>query len=247
MSVETVWNAFMTERDKLVHQRAELGRKAGFGERPALLIIDVSYDFVGEQAQPLPECLERWPLSSGLEGWDVVPHIKKLRDAAHERRAPVIYTTAFLRDDLWDAGGWAWKAGRSGQWPRDSAVNRNDIVADIAPHPQDIVILKQKPSAFFGTNLTSYLTLLNCDSVIVVGGTTSGCLRATVVDAFSLNYRVIVPAEACFDRFQASHAVSLYDMNAKYADVVAMSEVLDFYRSLPAGRFILPPAGAAGR
>ena len=84
----------------------------------------------------------------------------------------------------------------------------------IAPGPQDIVLKKQKPSGFFGTNLPSYLTLLGCDSVIVVGTTTSGCVRATVVDAFSLNYRVIVAEEGCFDRSEASHAVSLCDMHA---------------------------------
>jgi Isochorismatase family len=92
-------------------------------------------------------------------------------------------------------------------------------VTTIAPGPRDIVIKKQKPSGFFGTNLASYLTLFGCDSLIVVGTTTSGCVRATVVDAFSLNYRVILAEEGCFDRSEASHAVSLCDMHAKYADV----------------------------
>jgi len=90
------------------------------------------------------------------------------------------------------------------------------------------VVKKQKPSGFFGTNLPSYLTLLGCDSVIVVGTTTSGCVRATVVDAFSLNYRVIVAEEGCFDRSEASHAVSLCDMHAKYADVVSLEETLRY-------------------
>jgi nicotinamidase-related amidase len=80
----------------------------------------------------------------------------------------------------------------------------------IAPGPREIVIKKQKPSGFFGTNLASYLTLLGCDSVIVVGTTTSGCVRATAVDAFSLNYRVTLAEEGCFDRSEASHAVSLW-------------------------------------
>jgi maleamate amidohydrolase len=244
MTAEPAWNAFMTERDRLVHRESALGTRAGFGRRPALLIIDASYDFVGEKSQPLMESIKRWPLSSGEEGWNALRHIGALRDAAHAKRAPVIYTTAFFRDDRWDAGGWAWKTGRSAEWPRDSAVNRNDIVAQIAPHPQDIVILKQKPSGFFGTNLASYLTLLGCDSVIVVGGTTSGCVRATVVDAFSFNYRVAVPEQACFDRFQASHAVGLYDMNAKYADVVSVSEALAFYAALPSALFNLPAAPA---
>ena len=114
------------------------------------------------------------------------------------------------------------------------------IVTPIAPEPQDIVVLKQKPSGFFGTNMASYLTLLGCDSVIVTGTTTSGCVRATVLDAFSLNYRIALAEEGCFDRSQASHAINLCDMNAKYADVVKTSEVLTFLDTLPAGMYDLP-------
>jgi maleamate amidohydrolase len=119
-------------------------------------------------------------------------------------------------------------------------VDGNQIVSTIAPGPKDIVIRKQKPSGFFGTSLTSFLTLLGCDSVIVVGTTTSGCVRATVVDAFSLNYRVILAEEGCFDRSQASHAVSLCDMHAKYADVVPTAEILSYVDQLPAELFDLP-------
>jgi len=93
--------------------------------------------------------------------------------------------------------------------------------------------------------MTSYLTLLGCDSVIVTGTTTSGCVRATVLDAFSLNYRISLAEEGCFDRSQASHAINLCDMNAKYADVVKTSEVLTFFDSLPGGMFDLPKGSAA--
>ncbi len=102
------------------------------------------------------------------------------------------------------------------------------------------MIYKQKPSGFFGTNLTSYLTLHGCDSMIVTGTTTSGCVRATVLDAFSLNYRISLAEEGCFDRSQASHAINLCDMNAKYADVVKTSEVLEFLAKLPSGMYDLP-------
>jgi nicotinamidase-related amidase len=95
--------------------------------------------------------------------------------------------------------------------------------------------------------MTSYLTLLGCDSVIVTGTTTSGCVRATVLDAFSLNYRISLAEEGCFDRSQASHAINLCDMNAKYADVVKTSEVLEFFDALPADQYDLPAgAPAAG-
>jgi nicotinamidase-related amidase len=93
--------------------------------------------------------------------------------------------------------------------------------------------------------MASYLTLLGCDSVIVTGTTTSGCVRATVLDAFSLNYRIALAEEGCFDRSQASHAINLCDMNAKYADVVKTSEVLALFDSLPSGMFDLPKGSPA--
>jgi maleamate amidohydrolase len=113
-------------------------------------------------------------------------------------------------------------------------------VHEIAPGPRDILIQKQKPSAFYATPLQSYLTLLCCDSLLVTGATTSGCVRASVLDAFSGNYRVAVVQDACFDRSQASHAVSLCDMHAKYADVIDSAEVIDFMFALPAAMFDLP-------
>ena len=123
---------------------------------------------------------------------------------------------------------------------RSSNLDGNEIVTPIAPGPQDIVVYKQKPSGFFGSNLASYLTLLGCDSVIVTGTTTSGCVRATVLDGFSLNYRIALAEEGCFDRSQASHAINLCDMNAKYADVVKTDEVLAFFNTLPSGMYELP-------
>jgi len=108
-------------------------------------------------------------------------------------------------------------------------------------------VLKQMPSAFHGTRLQSYLTFLNCDSVIVTGTTTSGCVRASVIDAFSQNFRVIVAEECCFDRSQASHAINLCDMNAKYADVISTAEVISYVETLPDGLFELPAGTPAQR
>jgi nicotinamidase-related amidase len=119
----------------------------------------------------------------------------------------------------------------------------------VAPGAQDIVVYKQKPSGFHGTNLLGYLTQLGCDSLIVTGTATSGCVRATVVDAFSHNYRVTMVEDACFERSEASHAMALCDLNAKYADVIESPEVLAFMESLPRGLFDLPkgaPRAAAG-
>jgi nicotinamidase-related amidase len=242
---EPIWNRFLTERDKAVFAAGGFGARAGFGNRPALLVIDVNWAFCGERPEPILESIKRWRTSCGEEAWVALKHIKSLIDTAHSKGLPVIYTTGERRADNWDAGSWRWKSTRgdeAGGSPGEG-VDGNEIVAMIAPGSKDIVIRKQKPSGFFGTNLAAYLTLLGCDSVVVVGTTTSGCVRATVVDAFSLNYRVTLAEEGCFDRSEASHAVSLCDMHAKYADVVPTAEVLSYFDRLPGDLFDLP-AGA---
>lgn len=246
MSDEPIWNQFLTERDKAVFAASGYGARGGFGKRPALLVIDVNYAFCGDKPEQILESIKRWRNSCGEESWPAVAAIKSLCDKAHEKGVPVIYTTGIRRADNWDSGSWSWKNSRGGEHPvvPVSNIDGNEIVEEIAPASQDIVIYKQKPSGFFGTNMASYLTLLGCDSVIVTGTTTSGCVRATVLDAFSLNYRVALAEEGCFDRSQASHAINLCDMNAKYADVVKTAEILSFFDTLPADLFDLPKGEA---
>ena len=240
---ERVWDKFLTERDKAVFAQAGYGARGGYGKRPALVVVDVSWAFCGDTPEPILQSIKRWRNSCGEDAWESVGYIKTLVLKAREKGLPVIYTTGVRREDNWDSGSWGWKNSRNGE--DRSIISHNDldgneIVADIAPGPQDIVVYKQKPSGFFGTNLASYLTLLGCDSIVVVGTTTSGCVRGTVIDAFSLNYRVAVAEEGCFDRSQASHAINLCDMNAKYADVVPTDDVLAFFDTLQPGMFDLP-------
>jgi maleamate amidohydrolase len=239
---ERVWDKFLTERDKAVFAAGGFGAHMGFGKRPALLIIDVNWAFCGERPEPILESVKRWRTSCGEDAWAALPYIRRLIDAAHEKGLPVIYTTGEGREDKWDRGGWGWKSSRNNETGGGpgSNVDGNEIAAPIAPGPTDIVIRKQKPSGFFGTPLTGFLTQLGADSLIVTGTTTSGCVRASVVDAFSLNFRVILAEEGCFDRSEASHALSLCDMHAKYADVVPTAEVLSYIGGLPSGLFDLP-------
>jgi len=245
---EPVWNKFLSDRDKQVFAAAGYATRQGFGHRPAILVVDVNYAFCGDRPEPILESIKRWRNSCGAEAWEGVKAIKRLLAAARARGLPVIYSTGTRRDDDWDRGSWNWKNSRAAERPRTqgSGQDGNTIVPDIAPLPQDIVIEKLKPSAFFGSPLLSFLVLLGADSLIVAGTTTSGCVRATVVDAFSNNYRVALVEEGCFDRSQASHALSLCDMNAKYADVVGLEETLAYIEALPKGLFDLPAGGAAG-
>jgi maleamate amidohydrolase len=236
-----IWDRFLTERDKAVFSAGGFGARMGFGKRPALLVVDVNYAFCGDKPEPILESIKRWPTSCGEEAWEGVRVIKRLIEAGRAKGLPVIYTTNKKRPDMWDNGSWSWKNTRQNERLRTQAnLDPNAVVDEIAPGPRDILIQKQKPSAFYATPLQSYLTLLSCDSLLVAGATTSGCVRASVLDAFSSNYRVAVVEDACFDRSQASHAVSLCDMHAKYADIVESAEVIDFILTLPAGMFDLP-------
>jgi len=241
---ERVWDKFLTPRDKQVFAEAGYAQPQGFGKRPALLIVDVNYNFCGDRPEPILDSIKRWPNSCGEDAWTALPHIRSLIDVARGKGLPVIYTTGGFRADGWDFGSWRWKNSRMKEslpQPKRN-IDGDAIMAEIAPAPRDIVIPKQKPSAFHGTPLRGYLTLLQADSLIVCGTTTSGCVRATVLDAFSDNYRVTLAEEGCFDRAQSSHAINLMDMQAKYADVRPAAEIAKNLETLPAGLFVLPGA-----
>ncbi|HEY3918549.1 MAG TPA: isochorismatase family protein [Stellaceae bacterium] len=240
---EPIWNKYLTARDKEFFALKGFGAKAGFGKRPALLIIDVNYAFCGDKREPIMESVKRWPTSCGEEAWDALPVLARVIETARAQGVPVLYTTGIGREDKWDMGSWRWKNSRTGEVPatRQSNHDGNEIMPQIAPGPRDLVVPKQKPSGFHGTNMLSYLTMLGCDSVIVCGTTTSGCVRGTVIDSFSYNFRTAVIEDGCFDRSEASHAINLFDMHAKYADVVGSAEVIAFLKSLPLNQYNLPP------
>jgi nicotinamidase-related amidase len=240
-----VWERFLTEEDKAALAASGFGCRVGFGARPALLIIDVSYAFCGDGPDPLLQSIRRMSTACGARAWAAIPVIRALIDAFHAKRLPVIYTTNGFRPDGWDLASWQWKLDRISELtsPPLSNFDPNAIVREIAPASQDIIIVKQKPSAFFGTPLMSYLHLLGVDSLIITGTSTSGCVRAAVVDAFSLNFRCAVVEDACFDRTEASHAINLFDMHSKYADICSSEEVQTHVRDLANDLFPQLPQG----
>lgn len=241
-----IWDKYLPQNDREIMELAGYSRPIGFGARPALMIVDVNYNFTGDKPEPIKQSIARWPNSCGEAAWRALPQINRLLQAGHRRGIPVFFTTDDFRPDGWNRGSWLWKTGRIGEeraTPRRSNLDGSEIHRDLDRQPSDILIRKLKPSAFNGTSLRQLLSLLKVDTLVVGGTTTSGCVRATVIDAFSDNVRVIVPEEACFDRIEASHAVSLFDMNAKYADVVPIDEALTSLEQVPEGLFELP-AGA---
>jgi nicotinamidase-related amidase len=229
-----VWDDVLTDRDKQVFALSGYGKRAGFGQRPAVLVIDVNYNFVGDKPEPILDSVKRFRNSCGAEGWDGVRHIAELLAAARKKHLPTFFTTG--HDDRSNAvafGRWQAKNSRSSEDMSETWDKGNEIVAEIAPQPGDIVVRKQKPSAFFGTPLMSMLNEVHADSVLVTGTTTSGCVRASVIDAFSYNMKVSVVEECVFDRGQASHKINLFDMAMKYADVIPLKDAVEYIRGLP--------------
>ncbi len=227
------WDDILTERDKEVFALSGYGAKAGFGSRPAVLVIDVNYNFVGDRREPIVESVKRFRNSCGEEGWVGVDHIAMLLEEARKKHLPIFFTTGHGEEDSVAFGRWHGKNSRGTEDFDDLAKKGNDIVKEIAPVKGEVVVRKQKPSAFFGTPLMSMLNEVHADTVLVTGTTTSGCVRASVIDAFSFNYNVAVVEECTFDRGQASHKVNLFDMHMKYADVVSLEATVDYVRGLP--------------
>jgi nicotinamidase-related amidase len=219
-----VWERFLTEADR-AHLGQKVDRRVGRGERPALLLIDLYRAVFGDRPQPLLEAIRTWPQSCGPRAWEALPHIQRLLAGARTAGLPVIHVTM-----LTDAGMPGWSEAAHGRGtPRDDAGY--EIISEVAPLPGEVVLRKSSPSAFWGTPLAGQLNYLGVDTLIVAGESTSGCVRASVVDACTYRYRVQVVEECVFDRHEAPHAINLFDMHQKYADVIPLAEALGYIAS----------------
>lgn len=229
---ERVWDRFLTEQDK-AHLAATTHRRIGFGTRPALLLVDLYRWVFGDEPQPLLEAIKTWPASCGLAGWQALPRIRTLLATAREVGIPVIHITMLDADGML---GWSEAAHRDTfHEPTDPAMlerwrRRTEIVDEVAPIAGEPTLRKSAPSAFSGTALIGQLNFLGVDTLLVAGESTSGCVRATVVDGTTYRFRMIVVEECVFDRHQATHALNLFDMHQKYADVVPLAEATAFLR-----------------
>jgi nicotinamidase-related amidase len=209
------------EQAKQVYDAARLGQSITLGSRPAVLVVDFSCGFTD------PECTLGSDLTSQVEA------TKRLLDAARAKGVPVIFTTIGYEPSLKDGGLWLQKAPALG----DLQIGGRWVEIDprLEPRDDETIVLKKGASAFFGTNLPSILTSLHVDTVILCGATTSGCIRATAIDLLQHSYPTLVPRECVGDRAQAPHDANLFDIQAKYADVVSLDEALGYVESV-AGR-----------
>lgn len=196
------------------YETAGFGRPVGLGTRPALLVIDVQYRTTGTEPMDFMEAVKEFPTSVGRDAWDAVANIKSLIELFRVRSWPVMFPHVAPKKSF-DAGALGAKV------PSIMTISDKgyEFVPDVAPVDGDILLPKKHPSAFFGTPLVSHLVGAGADSLVVTGCSTSGCVRSTVVDGFSYNYRVAVPSDAVYDRSQVVHEVNLFDMDQKYADV----------------------------
>ena len=225
---QRIWDKYITEEDKQVYELAGFGRKGAVGHKPGVLIIDVQYRTVGDEPMPILDSMKRfYPTSCGESGWQAVRYIKELLEVARPKRIPVLYPHVAPKSAV-DSG----RLGEKVPTIMTIAQKGYDFVQDIAPTAADILIPKKHASAFFGTPLASYLIDLGIDTLLVTGCTTSGCVRATVADAFSYNFRVVVVEECVYDRGIVSHAINLFDMHQKYADVLSVSDVKNYLKQL---------------
>src|SRR4051812_29718859 len=207
--------------DKAVLSDTELfaqrgfGLRIGFGNRPALIVIDMANAFTDEKAM----------LGSNLDG-QITATIPIL-EAAHARNVPVFFSTVRYDDhEMRDAGIWASKLHGLRTLTADTdgwKINRR-----LDFRPTDTLLVKQYASCFFGTDLGSRLVAQGVDTLIITGCTTSGCVRATAVDAVQYGFRPMVVREAVGDRSDSAHSQSLFDLDAKYADVVGLDDTVQY-------------------
>ena len=229
------WDDFLTERDKRHLRETTWGKSQpfGLGERPAVVVIDDYYSALGHDRKPLFESVKTWPMSCGLDGWNAIDRTIELLASAREHDVPVIYV--HLVEELITTLNTRSGSGRSSMWDGMSEELRskaNEIVDEIAPRDGDLVLKKAAPSAFADTPLVHHLIHQKVDTLIVCGETTSGCVRASVVDSATYRFRTGIAGECCFDRTQASHHMSLFDMNQKYGDVMSNAEITKYFEQL---------------
>lgn len=223
------WDNVISADDQNAYNAAGLGRPSGMGRRPALVIIDVQCRTVGTVPRPFWDSIKEFLTSCGDVGWKAVAEIVRLSGTFHANNWPILYSYV-SRKETFDTGRLADKVPAL----MTVAERGYDFVREVAPRDGDILRPKKHPSAFFGTRLTSHLVNLGVDTLVVTGyTTTSGCVRGTVIEGFAYNFRAVVPHDAAYDRSATSHAVNLFNMAAKYADVMTTSECLAVLSKLP--------------
>ncbi len=204
----------LTAEIKAEYGADEFGERVGMGERPALVVVDLINAFTDPET------------GLGADVESVLDRTADLLAAFRERDLPRYFTTVAFEESYGDAGIFIEKIPAL----EELRLGTEAVEVDerIEPVGGERVVLKKYASAFFGTDLSTELTTDRVDTLVVVGVTTSGCIRATAVDSLQYGYRTIVPADAVGDRAEEPHRANLFDIDAKYGDVVSTADVLEY-------------------
>jgi len=205
-----------------IYRKQRLGiRRIGFGKKPAVIVIDMQYDFVDPKSPST--C---YPMSK-----EIIPNIEKLLKKARAKKVPIFYTQGLVHPSLVDVGLWKSLAHMEGKVQVEGTRGAG-IVKELQPKRQDFLIKKRRPSAFFQTDLDVFLKGAGVDTVILTGTSMSGCVRATATDSFMRDYRTMIVRECVADRVQDVLENNLFDLNAKYCDAVTLKETLAYLDTL---------------
>lgn len=223
-----IWEGDLSENDRKVLEIRPLRPRTGFGERPALLVIDMNCGAVGED-RPIYEQLGEYPGACGSDAWRAIPRMQEVIHSAREADIPVVYTKFIFRaiHDL--------PRAKDPTYMFSELSPQSELQPEISPQPGDLIIETQHHSGFSQTPLLSVLLNKKIDSLIITGCSTSGCVRATAVDAtFYQCFKVAVVEECVFDRVELSHQAALFDLQRMYCDVVSHTEVMAYIEQLKA-------------
>lgn len=204
--------------DLTANYAGAFANRIGFGERPALVLIDFARAYFDTACE----------LFAGVE--NALASALRIRERAHERGIPVFLTRVVYHPSGRDGGRFFEKTLPLKHFIDNAPMG--DWAEGLVPRSDEVIVSKQYPSAFFGTSLASTLTAMRIDTVLLAGLSTSGCVRASCVDSMSHGFRTGVIADACGDRHPAPHSANLFDMNAKYADVVSEAEAINYLSGL---------------
>lgn len=224
------WDTFLSEADHALLASTSWAKTGpfGLGRRPAVVLVDVYRGALGHRGAERDRTLADYPSACGPSAWAAVDEMVRIIAVARAAAVPVVHVTGLA----FNPSPWNRKYSPTSSRP-PRRPDHLAIVAEVAPLAGELVLEKASPSAFATTPLAGLLRVAGVDTVVVCGEATSGCVRSTVVDACVEGFRVAVPEAACFDRFEASHWTSLFDLDQKYADVVDTPTTLTYLKEVP--------------
>jgi maleamate amidohydrolase len=225
------WMKLIPEADRATYRRGGFLSDMSLGDSAGLLVVDVTYGFTGSEGLTLEQAIDEFPTACGPASWEAMPRVSRLIALFRGLGRPVVFSRSDLETTLF--------AGHATKSKRRGAISPkfNEFPPAVVPGPGEWILQKTKASAFFHTPLTAYLIKQKVDTLVVCGVSTSGCVRASAVDAFSHGFTVFVVDDCCFDRSYFAHCANLFDLQAKYASVVSLHEL---------ERMVAPARASAG-